>query len=128
MSKPVLRRNSHALAWSRVGLGFVADLHLGAVPADELVDGAALGGAHVGGGDDAESDAAFLEPSSAGSRRRIPVHRMKAQSRSTLLADSISARSSAARFGSSLPLVSRAESTVAVSGRRRFRRRNFSGA
>lgn len=65
-----------------------------------------------------------LSSSSAGWRRRRPVHRTKAQRRSTVLADSISVRSSAARFGSSLLLVSSADSLSLVVGRRsclRFR-------
>ena len=68
-----------------------------------------------------------LSSSSAGSRSRRPVQRTKAQSRSTVLADSISVLSSAARFGSSLLLVSRAESLSLVVGRRRLRRLRVSG-
>ncbi len=68
-----------------------------------------------------------LSCSRAGSRSRRPVQRTKAQSRSTVLADSISVLSSAARFGSSLLLVSRAESLSLVVGRRRLRRLSVSG-
>ncbi len=68
-----------------------------------------------------------LSCSSAGWSRRRPVQRTKAQSRSTVLADSISVLSSAARLGSSLLLVSRAESLSLVVGRRRLRRLRVSG-
>ena len=50
-----------SLGMQASGLGFVVDLHLGAVAVDELVDGAAFRGAHVGGGDDPELGAVFLE-------------------------------------------------------------------
>jgi hypothetical protein len=42
-------------------LGLVVDPDLRAEPSDQLVDGAALGGAYVGGREDTERDAAVAE-------------------------------------------------------------------
>ncbi len=109
------------------GLRFVTDRHLGPVAVDEFVYGTAFCGAHVGGCDDAEFRAALFELFERGVEEAQPGQRTNAQRRSTVLAGSISVRSSAARFGSSLLLVSRAESLSRVLGRRRLRRLRVSG-
>ena len=57
MSKPVLRRKSQALAWSRVRCASYWTLTSAPKSLDEPIQGRPLGGSHVGRRDQAEGDA-----------------------------------------------------------------------
>ena len=95
----------------------VLDLHLGAELADEPIESGALGGTHVGGGDDAEPDASLGEATQLRLENpdAVPFDE-RAQEVDSIGALS-SARSSAPRDGSPCAFVRSAASESGVVGR-----------